>query len=118
MGLTGSDQKTATSADHGKRVQKMFAGIARRYDLLNHLLSANTDRRWRRIVASRLGQKMAAGDRVLDVACGTGDLSIQLFETTGARIMGLDFCRPMLEIGARSSAVVLRCTRQPKGQAV
>lgn len=103
MGLTGSDQKTGTSADHGARVRQMFARIARRYDLLNHLLSANTDRRWRRVVASRLGQKMAIGARVLDVACGTGDLSIQLFETTGARIMGLDFCRPMLEIAGRKT---------------
>ncbi|MEP6707047.1 MAG: bifunctional demethylmenaquinone methyltransferase/2-methoxy-6-polyprenyl-1,4-benzoquinol methylase UbiE [Pyrinomonadaceae bacterium] len=98
MGLTASDQKTATSADHGARVRQMFAGIASHYDLLNHLLSANTDRHWRRVIASRLGQKMAPGARVLDVACGTGDLSIQLFETTGARIIGLDFCRPMLEI--------------------
>ncbi len=103
MGLTASDQKTATSADHGTRVRQMFAGIASHYDLLNHLLSANTDRRWRRVVASKLGEKMAPGARVLDVACGTGDLSILLFETTGARIIGLDFCRPMLEIAARKT---------------
>ena len=103
MGLTESDQKTATAADHSARVRQMFAHIARRYDLLNHLLSANTDRRWRRVVAKRLGQRMAIGARVLDVACGTGDLSIQLFETTGARVMGLDFCRPMLEIAGRKT---------------
>lgn len=103
MGLTGSDQKTGESADHSARVRQMFARIAGRYDLLNHLLSVNTDRRWRRIVASRLSQKLSKGARVLDVACGTGDLSIQLFEDAGARVIGVDFCRPMLEIAGRKT---------------
>ena len=103
MGLTGADQKTEQSADHSARVRQMFARIAGRYDLLNHLLSANTDRRWRRIVASRLSQKLSPGARILDVACGTGDLSIQLFEKAGARVIGLDFCRPMLEIARRKN---------------
>lgn len=103
MGLTGSDQKTARPADHATRVRQMFARIARRYDLLNHLLSANTDRRWRRVVALRLNEKVPPGARVLDVACGTGDLSIQLFEAIGARVIGLDFCRPMLEIAGRKT---------------
>jgi len=103
MGLTGSDQKTGESGDHSARVRQMFARIAGRYDLLNHLLSVNTDRRWRRIVASRLSQKLSKGARVLDVACGTGDLSIQLFEDAGARVIGVDFCRPMLEIAGRKT---------------
>jgi len=42
--------------------------------------------------------------QVLDVACGTGDLSLTLFETTGARVVGTDFCRPMLEIAARKAS--------------
>lgn len=79
----------------------MFSGIAKRYDLLNHLLSGNVDKRWRRIVATRVRDKLSAsGARVLDVACGTGDLSLTLFESTGARVIGTDFCRPMLEIAA------------------
>ena len=41
---------------------------------------------------------------ILDVACGTGDLSLTLSETTGARVVGIDFCRPMLEIAARKTA--------------
>ena len=43
--------------------------------------------------------------RVLDVACGTGDLSLTLFEITGARVVGTDFCRPMLEIAAGKTPV-------------
>jgi len=79
----------------------MFSGIAKRYDLLNHLLSGNVDKRWRRIVATRVREKLtSSGARVLDVACGTGDLSLTLFESTGARVFGTDFCRPMLEIAA------------------
>src|SRR5690242_7822667 len=77
----------------------MFSGIAKRYDLLNHLLSGNVDKRWRRIVATRVHDKLSSsGARVLDVACGTGDLSLSLFESTGARVVGTDFCRPMLSI--------------------
>ena len=81
----------------------MFSGIAARYDLLNHLLSAGIDRRWRKLVARRLESAVGRGARVLDVACGTGDLSLTLAERTGARVVGLDFCRPMLDIARRKS---------------
>ena len=84
----------------------MFAGIAARYDLLNHLLSGSTDKRWRRLVARRLqGALKGENARALDVACGTGDLSLALARAAhSARIIGLDFCRPMLEIAARKRA--------------
>ena len=75
----------------------MFARISPRYDLLNHLLSANIDIRWRRRVVRRLSSLITANAQVLDVGCGTGDLSIELFEKTAARVIGIDFCRPMLE---------------------
>ena len=79
----------------------MFATIAKRYDLLNHLLSGNVDKRWRRIVANRVRDKLSSRSAsVLDVACGTGDLSLALFEITGAGVVGTDFCRPMLDIAA------------------
>jgi demethylmenaquinone methyltransferase / 2-methoxy-6-polyprenyl-1,4-benzoquinol methylase len=94
--------KTNAANEHAGRVREMFAGIAKRYDLLNHLLSGNVDKRWRRIVAKRVGEKLPAArggsSLILDVACGTGDLSLTLFENTGARVVGTDFCRPMLEI--------------------
>jgi demethylmenaquinone methyltransferase/2-methoxy-6-polyprenyl-1,4-benzoquinol methylase len=96
------DKKNATDSEHARRVREMFAGIANRYDLLNHLLSGNTDKRWRRLVAKRLHEVLSVeGARALDVACGTGDLSLALAKRTGARIVGTDFCRPMLEIAAR-----------------
>lgn len=87
--------------EHAARVREMFSNIASRYDVLNHLLSANVDKNWRRLVAERVGQKLKSNDGlILDVACGTGDLSQTLFETTGAQVVGTDFCRPMLSIAA------------------
>jgi demethylmenaquinone methyltransferase/2-methoxy-6-polyprenyl-1,4-benzoquinol methylase len=82
----------------------MFAGIATRYDLLNHLLSGNVDRRWRRLVAEKLRPALDVDSTVLDVACGTGDLALVIAEACGARVVGVDFCRPMLDIAARKSA--------------
>ncbi|MGH9900799.1 MAG: bifunctional demethylmenaquinone methyltransferase/2-methoxy-6-polyprenyl-1,4-benzoquinol methylase UbiE [Pyrinomonadaceae bacterium] len=95
----------APERDHARRVREMFAGIAGRYDLLNHLLSGNTDKRWRRLVANGLRGELYEGARVLDVACGTGDLSFALAAAgPGARVTGVDFCRPMLKIAARKAA--------------
>ena len=86
----------------------MFAGVAARYDLLNHLLSAGIDRRWRKLVARRLESAVGRGALVLDVACGTGDLSLTLADSGGARVVGLDFCRPMLDIARRKSGAAGR----------
>jgi demethylmenaquinone methyltransferase/2-methoxy-6-polyprenyl-1,4-benzoquinol methylase len=93
------DDKSASTTDHARRVREMFANIAGRYDLLNHLLSGNVDKRWRRLVAKDLQPILGRADaQILDVACGTGDLSFTIFEGGKARVVGLDFCRPMLEI--------------------
>src|SRR5205807_1818467 len=62
-------------ADKRRRVQKMFAAIAPSYDLNNHLHSLWMDKAWRRR-AVQLAQ-LTPNDRVVDVACGTGDLSIE-----------------------------------------
>jgi len=96
----------------------MFAGIAARYDLLNHLLSGNVDRRWRRLVAEKLRPALDADSTVLDVACGTGDLSIVIAEACGARVVGVDFCRPMLDIAARKSAEMSRTIPFVEGDAL
>jgi len=101
MGLT--DPENSSPEGHARRVREMFAQISARYDLLNHLLSANIDGRWRRAVIRKLRPLLPANAQLLDVACGTGDLSIALFEKTGARVIGLDFCRPMLELAARKA---------------
>lgn len=74
-------------------VRRMFDAIAPRYDFLNHLLSAGIDRAWRR-VAVRMSQ-IGAGGRVLDVCCGTGDLSLA-FAKAGANVVGTDFVYSMV----------------------
>ena len=91
-------------AAHSTAVKEMFAGIAGRYDLLNHVLSLNIDKRWRRLVADELRGILDREDAtVLDVACGTGDLSLELSRNSKAQIIGTDFCRPMLTIANRKS---------------
>ena len=96
----------------------MFAGIAARYDLLNHLLSGNVDRRWRRLVAEKLRPALDADSTVLDVACGTGDLALVIAEACGARVVGVDFCRPMLDIAARKSSEMSRTIPFVEGDAL
>lgn len=75
-------------------VRGMFGRIAGRYDLLNHLLSFNLDKRWRARTVRRLAEILARPDaRVLDLCCGTGDLLLALKSHI---VFGSDFCHPML----------------------
>ena len=93
------NELSAKEAAHARAVREMFSGIASRYDLLNHVLSLNIDKRWRRKVRSLLQQILDNKDAVvLDVACGTGDLSIELNRDAKAKVIGTDFCRPMLTV--------------------
>lgn len=79
-------------------VRAMFAEIAPSYDRLNHLLSINIDRLWRRFTVSKLKDILARPDAVaLDLCCGTADLTLELEKR--ARVIGCDFCHPMLVIG-------------------
>ena len=97
--------RTENEIAHARAVREMFGGIARRYDFLNHFLSVNTDKRWRRLVRKKLADVLARPDAlVLDVACGTGDLSLELQKNSPAKIVGTDFCRPMLEIAFEKNA--------------
>lgn len=85
----------------GPRVRRMFGAIAHRYDLMNHLLSMNIDRSWRKRVARQL--RPEPGGLVLDCCTGTADLAIA-FGAQGegaSRVFGTDFCRPMLDIGKK-----------------
>ncbi len=80
-----------------RRVQQMFAGIAHRYDFLNHLLSASVDRRWRAIAVRKVRELAGATPSLcLDSCTGTGDLAIALEEGLKTRIIASDFCHPML----------------------
>ena len=86
-----------TEADASKRVREMFTEIAPRYDLLNHLLSLQLDRLWRARTAGRLKHILDRPDAlVLDLCCGTGDLSFALARAGKARIIGADFAHSML----------------------
>lgn len=76
----------------------MFDRIARRYDLVNTVLSAGTDGGWRRRAARETG--LSAGGSALDVACGSGKLTAELERIAGARgrVVGLDFSPEMLAV--------------------
>ena len=84
-------------APAGPDVQRMFAAIAGRYDLLNRLLSFRVDRYWRRSTV-RLIRSMGTspGDLCLDLCTGTGDLMFELQRQLGLQVVGADFCHPML----------------------
>lgn len=86
------------------RIRAMFAEISPRYDLLNHLLSCGQDIIWRRR-AARVLKGLGTGP-VLDVCCGTGDLILEFCRRVGNRhpMIGVDFCRPMLQLAARKAA--------------
>lgn len=94
----GTTPPGAASEQQAARwVRDMFAQVAPRYDLLNHLLSLNIDRSWRRRTVARLEEEIARpGARVLDLACGTGDLLAALQQQSAAAVYGSDFCHPML----------------------
>jgi demethylmenaquinone methyltransferase/2-methoxy-6-polyprenyl-1,4-benzoquinol methylase len=92
-------------AGAARRVRQMFDSIAPRYDLLNHLLSANVDRLWWWRTARRFKDVLAEPDAaILDICCGTGDMTSALLKhrPLGARpVLAADFARGMLSRGAR-----------------
>src|SRR5688572_2694605 len=79
------------------RVRRMFGEIAPRYDLLNHLLSLNIDKYWRRRTVRRVAPQGNAP--VLDLCTGTGDLALAYARRTLAPVIAADFCPEMLAIG-------------------
>lgn len=109
--MPASESGVAVTGGAAKRayVRGMFTAIAPRYDLLNHLLSLNVDRRWRRQAVRLLGWDRAPEGLYLDLCAGTLDLAATLGSTPGfrGRVVGLDFVRPMLELGRHKSAAVV-----------
>lgn len=78
-------------------VERMFSSVAGRYDLLNHLLSFNVDRWWRRQTVRRVEHVLGRpGARVVDLCCGTGDLTLALQRRSRAAVFGCDFSHAML----------------------
>ena len=92
----------------GQRVQEMFAQIAPRYDLMNHVLSLGVDISWRRKVVKRL--RLDGGLPILDCCTGTGDLALMLAKQVRGRVevVGTDFCAPMLALARKKHQERLR----------
>jgi demethylmenaquinone methyltransferase / 2-methoxy-6-polyprenyl-1,4-benzoquinol methylase len=80
-------------------VQRMFDRISPVYDVMNRVMTAGLDRRWRRLTAQAA---VRPGDRVLDACCGTGDLALEALKA-GGDVVGLDFSARMLERARRKS---------------
>lgn len=93
--LPGPGEKAAV-------VQSMFDRIAPRYDRLNAVMTFRLDRAWRRATID--AAEIRPGDRVLDVACGTGDL-VELARARGARVAGIDFAAGMLAVAGSKRMV-------------
>jgi demethylmenaquinone methyltransferase/2-methoxy-6-polyprenyl-1,4-benzoquinol methylase len=92
--------RSGTLSADGVRV--MFDRVAPVYDVMNRVLTAGLDGGWRRLTAESV---VRPGDRVLDAACGTGDLALAA-ERAGGRVVGLDFSEEMLVRARRKSATV------------
>jgi demethylmenaquinone methyltransferase/2-methoxy-6-polyprenyl-1,4-benzoquinol methylase len=89
-------------ADKPERVRRMFAAIARSYDLNNRLHSFGRDQAWRK-AAVKLAD-VREGEQVLDCACGTGDLTLAFARTGAKRVVGTDFTQEMLDIAGTKLA--------------
>ena len=95
----GVDEQATASA-----VRTMFAAVAPRYDLLNHLLSVGFDIRWRRATVRALEPVLSQPSSVVaDLCCGTGDLALALSRASTGTVMGTDFCHPMLQLAREKS---------------
>jgi demethylmenaquinone methyltransferase/2-methoxy-6-polyprenyl-1,4-benzoquinol methylase len=84
-------------------VRAMFDRIAPVYDVMNHVMTAGLDRRWRAITAEAV---VRPGDRVLDACCGTGDLALSCVRAGAGSVIGLDFSPRMIERARKKSDAV------------
>lgn len=92
--------REVTDTERVSMVKEMFSTITRKYDFLNHLLSLRRDVAWRRFTVKKM--KFPGTGRLLDVACGTGDLSIDAARRhSGIKITGIDFVYEMLDVGKK-----------------
>jgi len=96
----------------GQAVQEMFAGISRRYDRANHLLSGGVDFYWRRRLTAIVAKEHP--NTLYDLATGSGDVAFALAKRLpeDATITGMDFCEPMLEEARRKAKVLDPATQQ------
>jgi demethylmenaquinone methyltransferase/2-methoxy-6-polyprenyl-1,4-benzoquinol methylase len=99
----------------GDRIAGMFDAIAPRYDLLNRLLSAGIDRRWRAAAITSL--RLTGRETVLDVCTGTADVALEARRGGAARVLGIDFAGAMLALGLRKVAAAGESRRIPLARA-
>jgi demethylmenaquinone methyltransferase / 2-methoxy-6-polyprenyl-1,4-benzoquinol methylase len=102
--MKGTTRPSRDSAQFAGQVNRMFDRIAGHYDLLNSLMTAGLHHSWRERAADRA--ELSAGDSVLDVCCGTGDLSLELAKrvSPGGNVVGCDFSEPMLDLAREKAA--------------
>lgn len=98
---TSTDAAPKSGAEREQQVQQIFSEIAPRYDLLNHVLSLNIDRSWRRKAVGLLKWEEAPGGTFLDACAGTYDLALELAQRPRfeGRVVAADFAHPMLVEG-------------------
>ena len=88
---------TVSTSKEPARIAGMFDAIARRYDTLNHVLSAGLDRRWRRRAIREL--RLTGSERLIDVCTGTADLALAAARGGAREVVGVDFAGAMLGLG-------------------
>jgi demethylmenaquinone methyltransferase/2-methoxy-6-polyprenyl-1,4-benzoquinol methylase len=96
----------AGGAEKRAYVQRIFSQIAPRYDLLNHLLSFNIDKAWRRKAIATLNWERSPTGTYVDLCAGTLDVSAELSRRPGflGKVIGADFAEPMLRAGVGKAA--------------
>lgn len=100
--LRGDSAVDPKDTSRGPKVRAMFAGIARRYDLLNRIISGGRDQAWRRRTVKMA--QLKGTESVLDVCCGTGDLALMFARNGAARVVASDFTPEMLVLAAAKAA--------------
>ena len=95
----GSPENPGATA---RAVRDMFAAVSPRYDFLNHFLSLGRDIAWRNATARALRDVLGRpGSVAVDVCCGTGDLTLALARVSAGKVIGADFCHPMLQLAQK-----------------
>lgn len=99
---TAPEAAPREGSDRAEQVRRIFSEIAPRYDLLNHVLSLNIDRSWRRKAVAELDWERVPDGTYLDACAGTFDLALELTrqERFRGRVIASDFAQPMLVKGA------------------
>src|SRR5215203_197830 len=98
------EPRTYSGSGKKEKVEAMFNSIAKRYDLLNKILSAGIDRGWRKKVIAILRNE--SPKTILDVATGTGELAIAAAVLTPEKIIGIDISDGMLDVGRKKIAIL------------